>query len=110
MQISDEALSSISPAGRSICENAHNSLTTWYTLIRFCIHFNIGTDMLNGDEPLPNISLVGFLSLSENANAKDEHICDKKQSLFKERLQLIASYSCTVTNYCKVKVLLILYH
>ena len=47
---------------RSINENDHNSLTTWYTLIIFCIliHFNIDTDMLNGDEASPSISLAGF--------------------------------------------------
>ena len=54
MQNADEALPSISPVGiRSISENAQNSLTTWYTLIRFCIlliHFNIDTDILNGEE------------------------------------------------------------
>ena len=34
---------------------------------------------------------------------KDGHICDKNQYLFQEKLLLIASYYCTVTNYCESK-------
>ena len=34
---------------------------------------------------------------------KGGHICDKKQYLFQEKLLLIASFSCTVTNYCESK-------
>ena len=80
-------------------------MTTWYTLIKCCIliHFNIDTDMLNGDEASLNISLAGFLSFSENAHMKDGHIFDKKQYLFQEKLLLIASYSCTFTNYFESK-------
>ena len=46
-------------------ENAHISLITWFTLIRFCIliRLNIDTDMLNGDEASSGISLVGFYHL-----------------------------------------------
>ena len=68
MQNGDEAFPSISPAGiqcRSISENTYNSLTTLYTLIRFCIliHFNIDTDILNGDKASPTICLAGFYQL-----------------------------------------------
>ena len=52
------------------------------------IHFNIGTDMLNGDEASPSISLAGFLSFNENAHAKDEHTCDKNSPCFKRSYSL----------------------
>ena len=59
--------------------------------------------MLNDDEASPSISLAGFLSFCENAHVKDGHICDKNQYLFQDTLLLIASYSCTATNYYESK-------
>ena len=52
----------ISGLYRSMSENAHNSLTAWYILIRFYIlvHFKTDTGMLNGDEASPSISLADF--------------------------------------------------
>ena len=59
--------------------------------------------MLNGDEASQSISLAGIISFSEKDHVKDGHICDINQNLFQEKLLLIASYSCTVTNHCESK-------
>ena len=51
--------------------------------------------MLNGDEASPSISLAGF-----------DHLVKMLMTylyLFQGKLQLIQSYSCTVTNYCESK-------
>ena len=59
--------------------------------------------MLNGAQALPSISLPVFLSFNENAHVKDGHICDKAQYSLQEKLLLIGSYSCRVTNYFENK-------
>ena len=45
--------------------------------------------MLNGDEASPSISISRFLSFSENAHAKDEHICDKNSPCCKRSNSLL---------------------
>ena len=53
--------------------------------------------MLNGDEASPSISLASFYHLVKMLMRKMD------MYLFQEKLLLIASYSCTVTNYCESK-------
>ena len=107
MQNDDEAMPSISPAGIVQLEkNAHNSLTTWYSSIRFCIliHFNIDIDMLNGDEASPSISLANFYHL-----VKDRRICDKTSIYFKRSSCFLSHFLVQIQIIAKLKVISILF-
>ena len=59
--------------------------------------------MLNGDEATPSISLVGFNHLVKMLMWKTGIFVIQTSDLFQEKLLLITSYSCTVTNYCESK-------
>ena len=113
MQNGDEAFPSISPAGIHVGQlvlNAHNSLTRWYTLIRFCIliHFDIITGMQNGDEASPSISLAGFYHLVKMLMWKTDIFVIKISTCFKRSYCLLCHILVQLQIIVKVKVIFIL--